>query len=242
MTNRPRFLSVLAAVAVCGCSAGSPALGDDNARDVAAENAAYEQGMSGAPPGVGAVPGTGESAPGPIGPGHFGGQTGGEAGIQCTDDAEIDPLDFDAPSPLGYSAADILSGLAANYSSVFSYDSDQSTSELTVTLASDGAAGYAPGCRRNELDVAVGWATADGAFTETLHGKLFAVSPDSATLTVEVPADSVLGSYPSTHAATLGPAPLSFVFALQFDPTSVHGSVNALSGDPDAQTSSVGSF
>jgi hypothetical protein len=232
MTNRPRFLAVLAALALCSCNAGSPALGDDNARDVAAEDAAYQQGMSG-----------GESASGPIRPGLLGGQTGGEAGIRCTDDAEIDPLGFDDPSPLGYSAADILGGLATHYTAVFSYDADQSTSELSVTLASDGGAGYAPGCRHNEIDVSVGWSTADGAFSETLHGKLFAASPESATLSVEVPATSLLGSYSSAHATSLGSPPIRFSFDLRFDATSVQGSVNALAGEPDTQTStSIGSF
>ncbi|HVZ32320.1 MAG TPA: hypothetical protein VG963_07840 [Polyangiaceae bacterium] len=173
----------------------------------------------------------------------LGGQTGGEAGIRCSTDAEIDPLDFTAKSPLGYSAADILQGLVPSYSATLTY-ADDSTSALTISLASDGGgAGYAPGCQRNTIDVVVGWSSADGAFAETLRGKLFARSPDSATLDVELPAAEFSGSYPRTHRAELMPAPVSFSFEIEFDPTSVHGSVSLLRGPPDAQDSlAIGSF
>jgi hypothetical protein len=182
-------------------------------------------------------------ANGATGRGQLGGQTGGEAGIRCSTDAEIDPLDFTAKSPLGYSAADILQGLAPNYSASFSY-ADGSTSALAISLASDaGGAGYAPGCQRNAVDVVVGWSSTDGAFAETLHGKLFARSPDSATLSVELPAADFSGSYPRTHRAELMPAPVSFSFEMEFDPTSVHGGVSLLRGPLDAQDSlAIGSF
>jgi hypothetical protein len=182
-------------------------------------------------------------ASGPAGSGLLGGQTGGEAGIRCSTDAEIDPLDFSAKSPLGYSAADILQGLAPSYTATLSY-ADDSTSALGISLAPDGGgAGYAPGCQRNVIDVVVGWSSADGAFAETLHGKLFARSPDSATLSVELAAADFSGSYPLTHRAQLMPAPVSFSFEIEFDPASAHGSVSLLRGPPDARDSlALGTF
>jgi hypothetical protein len=179
----------------------------------------------------------------PGGIGRFGGQTGGEAGIRCNADVALEPLDFDAASPSGYSAADILKGLAPSYTATFSH-TDDSTSALLVTLASDGGrAAYAAGCSRNEIDVIVGWSTSDGAFSETLHGQLFALSPDSATLRLELPAAELIGGYASAHAAELLPPPVRFSFEIEFDPSSVHGSVSALRGPLDSQDSlAIGSF
>jgi len=203
-------------------------------------------GCSSAPTGTDSdtVSATGAQAAGrPGGMGHFGGQTGGEAGIRCNADVALEPLDFAAVSPSGYSAADILTGLASSYAATFTY-ADQSTTPLAVTLASDGGrAGYAAGCSRNEIDVSVGWSTSDGAFSETLHGQLFALSPDAATLRLELPAANLTGSYASSHAADLTPPPVSFSFEIEFDPSAVQGSVSALRGPPDSQDSlAIGSF
>jgi hypothetical protein len=179
----------------------------------------------------------------PGGIGRLGGQTGGEAGIRCNADVEIEPLDFAAVSASGYSAAELLMGLAPSYAATLTY-ADESTTALAVTLASDGGrAGYAAGCSRNEIDVLVGWATSDGAFSETLHGQLFARSPEAATLRLELPAASLRGSYASSHAADLTPPAVSFSFEIEFDPGAVHGSVSALRGPPDSQDSlAIGSF
>jgi hypothetical protein len=179
----------------------------------------------------------------PGGIGRLGGQTGGEAGIRCNADVVIEPLDFTAVSASGYSAADILMGLAPSYAATLTY-ADESTTALAVTLASDGGrAGYAAGCSRNELDVIVGWASSDGAFNETLHGQLFARSPDAATLRVELPAVGLGGSYADSHAAELTPPPVSFSFEIEFEPSTVQGSVSALRGSPDSQDSlAIGSF
>jgi hypothetical protein len=156
---------------------------------------------------------------------------------------ELQPLDFDAVSPLGYSAADILAGSSPSYAATFTY-ADAKTSALSVALASDGGrAAYAPGCSRNEIDVAVGWSTADGEFSETLHGKLFALSPDAATLELELPLQDLAGSYGRSHAAELTPLPVSFSFQLEFAPSEAHGNVSALRGAPDAQDSiAIGSY
>lgn len=179
----------------------------------------------------------------PGGIGRFGGQTGGEAGIHCNPDVELQPLAFDAASPLGYSAADILAGLRSSYAATFTYADDEST-PLTLTLASDGGgAAYAPGCSRNAIDVSVGWSTADGEFAETLRGKLFALSPDAATLDVELPLPDFTGSYARSHAAELLPLPVSFSFQLEFAPSEAHGNVSVLRGAPDAQDSlAIGSY
>ena len=132
--------------------------------------------------------------------------------------------------------------VVSSYAATFTY-ADDSATQLTVGLASAGQAAYAPGCSRIAIDVAVAWATADGAFDETLRGKLFALSPEVAALSVEVPASDLAGSYPSSHAAELGPPPLSFSFELEFAPAEIHGSVSALRGPPDAQDSlGIGSF
>jgi hypothetical protein len=220
MTARARFLSAMLA-ALCACSSDPGAgSGDSNANTESAL-------PTGRPGGIG----------------RGGGQTGGEAGIRCNPDVELQPLDFDAASPSGYSAADILAGLRPSYAGTFTYADDQ-TSGLTVTLASDGGrAAYAPGCSRNEIDVVVGWSTADGAFSETLRGKLFALSPESATLEVELPLQDFQGSYARSHAAELAPPPVSFSFQLTFEPSEAHGNVSALRGAPDAQDSlAIGSY
>ena len=215
MTARARILTTLLAVVICACGSdpGAPA-GDGSANTESAL-------PTGRPGGIG----------------RSGGQTGGEAGIHCNPDVELQPLGFDEPSPLGYSAADILAGLRPSYAATFTY-TDETSTALSLTLASDGAsAAYAPGCSRNEIDVVVGWSTADGAFSETLHGKLFALSPDAATLDVELPLQDLQGSYARSHAEQLVPAPVSFSFQLEFAPSEAHGNVSALRGAPDAQDS-----
>ena len=246
VNTRACFSSALLAAALCACGSAPGSLADTH--ETAPSAAAGQDTGQGMPQGESAgseSSGTEEGAmpsgrPGGIG--RFGGQTGGEASIHCSADVQLEPLDFDAPSPLGSSAADILAGLRASYAATFTY-ADASTSALTVTLASDGGrAAYAPGCSRNEIDVAVGWSTVDGAFAETLRGKLFA-SPDAATLDVELPLEDFAGSYASRHAAELAPPPVSFSFQLDFEPSDAHGNVSALRGAPDAQDSlAIGSY
>lgn len=221
MTARARLLIATLAAALCAC-------GSDPGASPVDSNANTERALpSGRPGGIG----------------RSGGQTGGEAGIRCNPDVKLQPLDFDAASPLGYSAADILAGLQPSYAATFTYI-DETTTALTVTLASDGGrAGYAPGCSRNEIDVVVGWSTADGAFSEALHGKMFALSPDAAKLELELPLQDFQGSYARSHAAELAPSPVSFSFQLDFEPSEAHGDVSALRGAPDAQDSfAIGSY
>ena len=247
MPHRARFLT--AALALWGCSS-MPSSGD-----AAGAGAGVSPGaMSGqgsltgesASPGESASAGEnasgGETSGRPGGTGRFGGQTGGEAGIRCNADVALEPLDFDALSPLGYSAAQIVNSLAHSYAATFTYADDRAT-QLAVRLASEGRSAYAPGCSRIEIDVVVGWSSADGAFDETLRGKLFAISPDAATFDVEVPSTDLVGSYADSHSAELGPPPLSFSFELQFTASAAHGSVSALRGVAEAQNSlAIGSF
>jgi hypothetical protein len=256
MTIRARFFTaVLAALPLWACSSTSPSSGAAEPGGGVSPGALageVNSPMNGTAPGAESgvdaqTPAGGESAPSettgrPGGIGRFGGQTGGEAGIRCSADVELEPLAFDTVSPLGYSAAEIVSALAPSYAASFTY-ADDSATPLTVGLASAGQAAYAPGCSRIAIDVVVAWSTADGAFDETLRGKLFALSPEAATLSVEVPAGDLAGSYPSRHAAELGPPPLSFSFELEFAPSAAHGSVSALRGPPDNQDSlGIGSF
>jgi hypothetical protein len=223
MTIRARFFTaVLAALPLWACSSTSPSSG-------AAE------------PGGGVSPG---ALAGEVNSPMNGTAPGAESGVDAQTPAgvELEPLAFDTVSPLGYSAAEIVSALAPSYAASFTY-ADDSATPLTVGLASAGQAAYAPGCSRIAIDVVVAWSTADGAFDETLRGKLFALSPEAATLSVEVPAGDLAGSYPSRHAAELGPPPLSFSFELEFAPSAAHGSVSALRGPPDNQDSlGIGSF
>jgi hypothetical protein len=250
MTARARFLTAMFAAALCACGSGSGSDADAAATSPSAVSGQdAQQGMLQGESAGNEGGESGGNAEGPLptgrpgGIGRSGGQTGGEAGIRCSPDVELQPLAFDAASPLGYSAADILAGLRSSYAATFSY-ADDSTSALTVTLASDGGrAAYAPGCSRNEIDVAVGWSSADGAFAETLRGKLFALSPDAATLDVELPLQELAGSYARSHAAELTPQPVSFSFQLEFEPSEAHGNVSALRGAPDAQDSlAIGSY
>lgn len=178
----------------------------------------------------------------PGGIGRLGGQTGGEAGIRCNADVELQPLGFETVSPLGYSAAEIMSALGPSYAATLTY-ADDSATPLTLQLVSGGQAAYAAGCSRIAIDVSVIWSTADGAFDEALRGRLFALSPDVATLDVEVPASEFVGNYARRHAAELEPPPLRFSFQLEFSPSEAHGSVSALRGPPDSQDSlGIGSF
>jgi len=262
MTIRARiFTAVLAALPLWGCSstppsgdAGEPAGGmspgvmagqGSLAGETApgAESAAGGDSADGAESAAGGDSAAdGEATGRPGGIGRFGGQTGGEASIHCSADVELQPLAYDAVSPLGVSAAEIIRALAPSYAETFTY-ADDSATPLTVGLTSAGQAAYAPGCSRIAIDVVVTWATADGAFDERLRGKLFALSPDVATLSVEVPVGDLAGSYPSRHAAELGPPPLSFSFELEFAPSAAHGSVSVLRGPPDNQDAlGIGSF
>lgn len=248
MTTRACFSSALLAAALCACGADPDAPVSEAAPSAAAEQDTGQGMLQGESAGS-----TGSEASGteagtlptgrPGGIGRSGGQTGGEAGIHCNPDVELQPLDFAAPSPLGYSAAEILAGLQPSYAATFTYG-DETTTALSVTLASDGGrAAYAPGCSRNEVDVVVAWATADREFSETLRGKLFALSPDAATLDVELPLQELQGSYARSHATELQPLPVSFSFQLDFAPSEAHGNVSALRGAPDAQDSlAIGSY
>jgi hypothetical protein len=164
---------------------------------------------------------------------HIGGQTGGEAGIHCSADVALAPIALDTTTALGHSPADIVAGLQTEHDVALDY-ADGSMIGLQVTLAYDGPVAFAAGCNRIELDVTLGFVSADGAFAETLHGRLFASSPDSATLAVDIPADALAGAYVSSHAMSLLEGPLTFSFALEFTSDTVHGSIEASSGANDS--------
>jgi hypothetical protein len=169
-----------------------------------------------------------------------GGQTGGEAGIHCSADVELEPIAFDASTPLGYSPAEIAAGLREAYASTLIYAEGGET-ELALALSYPGTSFYAADCRRVVLDVTLGFSTTDAALAGSVHGRLFARSPDAATLELDVPADQLDGSYLSTHASTLPEGPISIAFRFEFTADDTHGSISATSNTTDS-SQPIGNF
>src|SRR3954464_995704 len=73
---------------------------------------------------------------------HLGGQTGGEAGLRCAKAVTVEPLAFDANSPLGFSGADIASWLPKTAARPLAW-TDGTSAVLDLSLEYTGTAGYA---------------------------------------------------------------------------------------------------
>jgi hypothetical protein len=218
MTTRWFLLLALLGAPLAACA------GADNSGSDPSSSSAGESGMPSAESGDDSDTGI------PAGrPQIQGGQTGGEAGIRCNPDVALEPIALDAATPLGYSPADIVAGLPAAYDVALSY-AEGATTGLELTLAYDGPVAFAAGCNRIELDVTLGFVSSDGAFDETLHGRLFAASPDLATLTIDVPIAALAGDYATSHAASLPEGPLTLTFAFEFASGTVRGSIDASTG------------
>ena len=153
---------------------------------------------------------------------HIGGQTGGEAGIACSNDIEVTGLAFDADSPLGFSAADVASSLPGAISVPLAW-SDGTTSTLELELAY-GTAGYASRCRANALNVTLSLTSGDGALAETVDARLFATSVDRGSISAAVDAATLAGTLLATHPA-LAVTGDKLVFHVSFDAASASGDV-----------------
>jgi hypothetical protein len=217
MTTRRLLLLALLGAPLAAC-AGADTSGSGPSSSSAGESST---------PGESSMPGIADGRPQ-----IQGGQTGGEAGIRCNADVALEPIALDASTPLGYSPADIVTGLPAAHDLALSYAEGAMTG-LQITLAYDGPVAFAAGCNRIELDVTLGFVSIDGAFDEALHGRLFAASPDSATLTIDVPIDALAGDFATSHAASLPEGPLTLSFALEFASDTVRGSIDASAGSND---------
>jgi hypothetical protein len=182
---------------------------------------ASDSTRSGGEAGSGASESAPESPPGIA----LGGQTGGEAGIRCTSETPVEPLALDAPSPLGFSAAEIFQTLRSEYSGVLTY-TDGSSTELTISIHYDGSAGYARNCRSNQALVVVNVSTADAALGESLHAPLFARSADTATVQIDLSPDAIAGSLRATRPDVAALSQLSF--DISFDPLAAHGSLTGV--------------
>lgn len=158
--------------------------------------------------------GCGSDTAGPLGqPTLTGGQTGGEAGLNCSSDVAITRLYGDEASPLGFTAADVLAAVPERSTASLTW-SDGATSVLSVELAGDGSAGYAERCAANAVAVRLQLQSADGALDETLHGEVFARAPERAWLTIEVPIADVQSSGLQSRARAVGAHSIEFAVVL----------------------------
>lgn len=231
MTIRHFLLLALLGAQVSACGGRDASLTDPSA---VGESSNPNEGTSAGSGETGHVEGSPDELP------HTGGQTGGEAGIHCSADVELQPIAFDAITPLGYAPAEIAAALRQVYASTLRYAEGGET-ELELTLSYPGTSFYAAACSRIVLDVTLGISTADAAFAGGVHGRLFARSPDAATLEVNVPADQLDGSYLSTHASSLPEGPLSIAFTFEFTADDTHGSISATSNATEA-SQPIGDF
>lgn len=167
---------------------------------------------------------------------EHGGQTGGEAGIQCTAATAIEPLALDAASPLGFSASDVLSACDSATPALLHWANGGSTA-LQLTLSASGNAGYAASCHANAVNVSLSVRSADGAFAEVIAGRLFAKERDRATLSVELSAQAVHGSYFASGSGSLATENLKF--DVEFVGSSYTGEIETVNAD---DTTLVGSF
>jgi len=232
MTIRHFLLLALLGAPGAACGSGDTSLTDPSG------TGANPSSSQGTPAGAGES-GQVEGSPDEL-PHAGGGQTGGEAGIHCSADVALEPIAFDATTPLGYSPAEIAAGLRGAYASTLSY-ADGGETEFALGLSYPGTSFYAADCSRIVLDVTLGISTTDGAFAESVHGRLFARSPDAATLEVDLPVAQFDGSYLSTHASTLPEGLVGIAFTFEFTADDTHGSISASSGSSET-SEPIGDF
>ena len=164
---------------------------------------------------------------------QVGGQTGGEAGIRCAQTVAVEPLAFDADSPLGFSGADIATSLPKTAARPLAW-TDGTSAVLDLSLAYTGTAGYAAACRSNAVDVTLELATSDGALAESVPARLFCASTERASLDVELDVSTLYGSLATTHAM-LASASDRLLIQIDFANGITSGRVAAMHDDENSE-------
>src|SRR5262245_40108979 len=141
------------------------------------------------------------------------GQIGGE-GLGCLPTKTLD-LGLDEPSPLGFSAAEVLAGVGQSHSVPLAWAKGGST-DLTVSLQYMGGAvryldrewkddGSGMEIEREdcpdvvEIASTLSFATLDGAFAESWPIKALAPTLQSASVSMIIQVDALQGSYQVTE-------------------------------------------
>lgn len=139
-----------------------------------------------------------------------GGQTGDE-GARC-DPASTTDLALDEASPLGFSGADVLAVAGGAHEATLTWEIGGTTG-LEVEVVHDGTVKFveyewiddsgqdiaALGCDDQvELGATLSFATADGAFAESVDTRLDATAGDAASLFEELDLDALTGTYAVT--------------------------------------------
>lgn len=163
-----------------------------------------------------------------------GGQTGGETGLNCTASTKVEPIGMDSSSALGFSAAQVLTGVAGERLLALTWSNGEAT-RLQLSIAGAGTAGYARACSANEVDVLVTLATSDGALAEQADARLFAHLLGQSSLSIEMPVTSLRGSLSSQLALPAERSTLSI--HLDFADDVASGGIDAI--DPSATQSAI---
>lgn len=155
--------------------------------------------------------------------GGCGAQAGGQTGEE-TDDGCVfstSPLSLQEPSPLGFSAGQVLALAEGEHSASFgwlqsaglSYGPEGGTGQVTLQASAAGAARFArvdvhrslPDCQDQlRIPVSAVLATAGGALDESFTVDLVAATADEAAVTALVPSAELKGAFafvPSTLGA-----------------------------------------
>lgn len=177
------------------------------------------------------------------------------------------PIGLDEPTPLGITAADVLALANGEHQGQLTWDKGGSTG-LTVSVTADAASaryveldwqsdgsGAEPAMACGsviEIDAAVGFATADGAFAESWATKLTAFEPSVVVAAASADPADIAGSYQVTEVDPAQYDELLVFFDVAFGASGTTGGVagqgvqGSNSNDPDGSVSatrfSVASF
>jgi len=146
-----------------------------------------------------------DGAPVPPANMHVGGQTGGEAGIRCSDSVTVTALAFDTASPLGFSAQDVAAALPAHVARPLAW-TDGSSAVLDLEVAFTGSAGYAAACHSQAADVTLSLTSSDQALVDSVPGRLFSSALDRATLDVNLTPNALSGALATVHPSLVAGA------------------------------------
>lgn len=129
-------------------------------------------------------------------------------------DQDVTDLERDAATDLGFSAADVLAWLEAEHTSSLSLDGESTGTDLTITVASAGTARFVDQREADlgdtgeadpaiasvctdylELDLQIGFATADGAFAESWEVALPVEQVAGGQVSLSLANDAFAGTY-----------------------------------------------
>jgi hypothetical protein len=166
-----------------------------------------------------------------------GGQTGGENQASpttpvCRLEQGGEALALTTDTPTGFSAADVMAGLASLPPAELEYRGGGTTS-VTVGLQHTGISSYHEECHSLALDVSLSLHSADGKIQLTSAGTLLATSPDDAKIELESEAQS-LGIDPAAFEPAAATHQAVFAkFTVYFFSSAAHGSFLLVGRDPN---------